>query len=125
AAAHDRQDAGPTSKPSANLSMLAVRPAKGGLRPRNSFEVCFPIGIIWGLLGLSAEFAIGFVQERTGGTLLRLRVAPLSRAAILSGNGLACFTSCVGVTCMLLAIGHIGFGVRLTNLAVLVPAVVC
>jgi ABC-2 type transport system permease protein len=103
--------------------MLAVTPAKGGLRPGNSFEVCFPIGIIWGLLGLSAEFAIGFVQERTAGTLLRLRVAPFSRFHILAGNGLACFTACIGVTCMLLAVGHLGFGVRIQNLSVLIPAI--
>ncbi len=114
-----------TTQPSTRFAPVQVMPVEmPSLRPRSSFEICFPIGIIWGLLGLSAEFAIAFVHERQAGTLLRLRAAPFSRFAILTGTGLACFVSCVGVALMLLMVGHLGFGVRLHHPGGLAAAVV-
>jgi ABC-2 type transport system permease protein len=103
---------------------VEVVPVGVRTRPRSAFEICFPMGIIWGLLGLAAEFAMGLVQERQGGTLVRLRVAPISRAQILAGNGLATFVAGVALIVFLLAVGRLLFGVRLQNPAVLAAAVV-
>jgi ABC-2 type transport system permease protein len=95
------------------------------LQPQSSFEVCFPLGIIWGMLGLAAELAIGTAREREAGTLLRLRVAPVSRLHLFAGRGLASFLAGVGVMAFLLTTGWIGFGIRFHSLAVLSLAVLC
>lgn len=96
------------------------------IRPKSSFEICFPIGIMWGLLALAAEFAMSIVKERETGTLLRLRIAPIARWQILTGSGLATFAASVSVMLMLLLVGHFAFGVRLQNvagLALALPAI--
>lgn len=124
--ATDRSGTGADRAQGSQFAPVRILPLPGGaIRPKTSFEICFPIGIIWGLLGLCAEFAIAFVMERQAGTLLRLRVAPFSRAHMLAGNGLACFVSCIGVMVMLLAVGYFGFHVRIQSIAVLAMAMFC
>ena len=105
-----------------NIKQVPV--TRDQVSPKSSFEITFPQGIIWGLLGTAATFSLSFVRERTGGTLLRLRVAPLSRAQILAGKGLACFLACAMVTVVLLALGAIAFGVRFKN-PLLALAIAC
>jgi ABC-2 type transport system permease protein len=80
--------------------------------PSSAFDVTFPQGIIWGVIGCALGFALSLVQERTRGTLTRLRAAPLSAGHVVAGKALGCFTAIVGVEALLLAIGRIGFGVR-------------
>jgi ABC-2 type transport system permease protein len=80
--------------------------------PSSAFDVTFPQGIIWGVIGCSLGFALSLVQERTRGTLTRLRAAPLSAGHVLAGKALACFTAIVAVEALLLVIGRFGFGVR-------------
>ncbi len=96
--------------------------------PANPFEITFPQGVIWGLIGCMMTFGVSLVKERTQGTLVRLRMAPLTRAQILGGKAVACFASIVLVEVMLLAIVW-NFGVRPTsmlNLALAgVSAAVC
>ncbi|NLX14972.1 MAG: ABC transporter permease [Phycisphaerales bacterium] len=94
-------------------------------RPRSSFEICFPLGILWGLMGLAAEFAMGIVHEREAGTWLRLRAAPIRRAHVLGGNGVACLVACLGVMVFLLVVGRLFFGVRWQSPAALVMALPC
>lgn len=114
----------PASRPVLhNIELLPVDAER--IAPGSSFEVCFPLGIIWGLLGLAAEFAMAMAQERERGTLVRLRVAPITRIHILCGSGLACFLSSLGVMLYLLAVGHLVFGVRLANLPALAMALPC
>jgi len=64
-------------------SAPVVRERRG---PANSFEVTFPQGVLWGLIGCVMMFGISLVTERTHGTLIRLRMAPLTRAQILGGK---------------------------------------
>ncbi len=61
---------------------------------------------------MTATFAISIVVERTRGTYLRLRLAPVGRARILAGKGLACFLAALVVCLLLLAFGILIFGVR-------------
>jgi ABC-2 type transport system permease protein len=89
--------------------------------PRNPFDITFPQGVIWGLIGCMMSFGISLVVERTHGTLVRLRMAPLTRAQILGGKALACFTSIVLVELMLLGVA-LAFGVRPTSYAILALA---
>jgi ABC-2 type transport system permease protein len=91
----------------------------------SSFEVTFPSAVLWGIMGCLAAFAISIVTERVAGTLLRLRVAPLSRGQFLAGKGLACFLASVAVALFLLLLGNIVFDVRLEDPAELALAIFC
>ncbi|MFQ5494457.1 MAG: ABC transporter permease [Phycisphaerae bacterium] len=79
--------------------------------PANSYEISFPQGIIWGVLGCCASFGISLVIERTTGTLSRLRAAPIGRAQILAGKALACFGSTLSLSIVLFVVGWLFFGV--------------
>ena len=59
--------------------------------PTNAYAISFPQGIAWGLIGVAAGFGISLVTERTGGTLVRLQTAPVSRSTILAGKALTIF----------------------------------
>jgi ABC-2 type transport system permease protein len=93
--------------------------------PSNSFEVTFPQGIVWGIIGCVMTFAIGLVSERVHGTFVRLQMAPLTRAQILGGKALACFASIVLIQCALLAIGVVAFDIRPNSVALLALACAC
>jgi ABC-2 type transport system permease protein len=69
--------------------------------------------LIWGLIGCVATFAIGLVVERSTGTLLRLRAAPISRLTILAGKSLACALTCALDLCVLSLVGVLGFGIQI------------
>jgi len=83
--------------------------------PTSGYEISFPQAITWGIFGCVSAFAMSLVQERIFGTYLRLRVAPITRGAILAGKGLACFASCCLVSIFLLALGRVAFGVRVLD----------
>jgi ABC-2 type transport system permease protein len=85
------------------------------ISPHTAYEITFPAAILWALIGCCASFAVSIVSERTKGTFLRLRLAPISRTQILAGKGLACFTASVLVSVLLLAIASAIFNVRITN----------
>ncbi|MBD3170431.1 MAG: ABC transporter permease subunit [candidate division Zixibacteria bacterium] len=93
--------------------------------PRSGFDITFPTGILWGLLACAASFAVSMVQERTRGTYLRLKLAPVSLAQILGGKGLACFISCISVSAALIIVGYFVFGVNIGSLGMLILAVIC
>jgi len=80
--------------------------------PSNSYEISFPQGIIWGVLGCCASFGISLVIERTSGTLARLHLAPIGRGQILAGKALACFGSTVSLGVVLFIVGWLVFDVR-------------
>jgi ABC-2 type transport system permease protein len=99
--------------------------APDGVRPASAYEVSFPSAIVWALLGCVASFAVSLVVERTRGTYLRLRVAPVARAAVLAGKALACALACLAVIALLIAIAALVFGVRVHSLATLALAALC
>jgi linearmycin/streptolysin S transport system permease protein len=83
--------------------------------PRSSFEITFPPAMLWGLLGCTASFALSLVNERTTGTLQRLRLAPLGRGQVLAGKALACGLGCLAVLGALTALGHVVFKMRVVS----------
>lgn len=89
--------------------------------PRNAFDITFPQGVIWGLFGCVMTFGISIVVERTHGTLVRLRMAPLTRTQILGGKALACVISMTIVQLMLLGVA-LAFGVRPSSYGILALA---
>jgi ABC-2 type transport system permease protein len=110
------------------LKVIAKNVARERSGPENAFEITFPQGVIWGLIGCMMSFGISLVTERTHGTLVRLRMAPLTRAQILAGKALACFSSIMIVELVLFAIAW-NFGVRPTSMPILalagVSAAIC
>jgi ABC-2 type transport system permease protein len=110
------------------LKVIAKDVARERRGPENAFDITFPQGVIWGLIGCMMSFGISMVKERTHGTLVRLRMAPLTRAQILGGKALACFLSILVVELMLFAIAW-GFGVRPASIPMLalagVSAAIC
>ncbi|MDO8677693.1 MAG: ABC transporter ATP-binding protein [Acidobacteriota bacterium] len=75
------------------LKITAKDVAREYRGPQNAFDITFPQGVIWGSIGCVMTFGISLVTERTHGTLVRLRMAPLNRGQILGGKALACFLS--------------------------------
>ncbi|MFN0149138.1 MAG: ABC transporter permease [bacterium] len=90
--------------------------------PRSAFAISFPQGIVWALIGCSMSFVLSIVTERAKGTLIRIRVAPISSTHILAGKALACFLTAAGVSAVLLAIMTI-LSVRVPSFALLAAAV--
>jgi linearmycin/streptolysin S transport system permease protein len=103
----------------------AVAVSQDPSTPHSAHEVMFPVAMLWGMMGCSASFAISVVRERSRGTLLRLRVSPLSRVQILAGKGLACFLACAAVIAVLLVIGRFLFGIRFENPLAFALALAC
>jgi ABC-type Na+ efflux pump permease subunit len=97
--------------------------------PRNGFEVAFPAMVLWGLLGSAATFAIAMVTERSSGTLLKLRAAPIARVAILGGKAVGCVTACLVDAVLLTLFGRVALGIRIEEpvkyATALAAAVVC
>jgi ABC-2 type transport system permease protein len=93
-------------------------------KPKSAFELTFPSAVTWGMYGCVITFAISIVSERTKGTLVRLRMSPLSWSEIIFGKGLACFSVSVILAAVLIVSGRILFGVRVENWAGLVLAIV-
>jgi ABC-2 type transport system permease protein len=107
---------------SLNLSFTDVANVTVG--PRSSWEITFPQSLLWALIGCAATFALSIVMERTHGTYLRLRLAPISRLQILAGKGLACFLSCVFVCTTLMAFGAIVFHVKISSVVLMSLAII-
>jgi ABC-2 type transport system permease protein len=79
--------------------------AAGQKGPPSGFAVTFPQGIMWGVLGCSLAMAVSLVTERTRGTLVRLRMAPVSRWGVLGGKGLTCFVLIMVMGTLLIGVG--------------------
>jgi ABC-2 type transport system permease protein len=93
--------------------------------PVNAFAVTLPQGAVWALVGCAAAFAIGFVAERTRGTLVRLQMAPLTKTDLVAGKALACFLTSVAVVSAVFGVGAVFFQVRPGSLTLLIVAIVC
>lgn len=104
------------------LEIVTTDTAREWSGPRNSFEVTFPQGILWGIIGCVMSFGISIVSERTHGTLQRLQIAPLTRSQLLAGKALACLVSITIVETALLALGGLFFQVRPSSLGLLAAA---
>src|SRR5262249_33636869 len=79
--------------------------------PRSGFDVTFPQGVIWGIIGCAMTFGIGIVSERTQGTLVRLQISPLTRFHLLAGKATASFIAILIVECGILLLGRYVFHV--------------
>lgn len=99
-----------------------VRAEKKRKGPSNAYDVTFAQAMMWGVMGCASGFAMGLGEERQRGTLLRLRVSPLSWSKLLGGKGLACFLATIGVAALVLAVGMLVFKVNIGSWALLAVA---
>ncbi|MBN1569689.1 MAG: ABC-2 transporter permease [Acidobacteria bacterium] len=83
--------------------------------PTNAYEVTFPQGMIWGIIGVAAAFGISIVVERTTGTLQRLRIAPIGIGHLLAGKALACMTATVAICTFLMIFGITIFNIKISS----------
>jgi ABC-2 type transport system permease protein len=90
--------------------------------PANGFEITFPQGMQWGILGCMMSFAISLAVERSRGTLTRLLMSPAPAWTLLAGKGLACYGAILIVEVSLAIIGAAFFGVRPSSIGLLVLA---
>jgi ABC-2 type transport system permease protein len=96
-----------------------------GNRPRTAFDITFPSAMVWGLLGVAVSFAVTLVKERTEGTLLRLRIAPIGHTELLAGKAVACFTTCLIVMFFLMAFSFVALGVRFGSYPLALASMLC
>lgn len=94
------------------------------IQPRSSYEITMPQAFVWLLLGCSAAFAVSLVMERTRGTLVRLKSAPITLTHILAGKALACFLTTIVGLAVLFLVFRLGFGVRPDSYPLLALALV-
>jgi ABC-2 type transport system permease protein len=105
------------------LELIPLR-AEGRKAPR-PFELSFPQGVVWGLMGCVTAFAASLAEERSRGTLKRLTVAPLTPGRVLSGKALACFMASIAVQIVLLIVGLLPpFRVQLGSPMLLLPVLI-
>jgi ABC-2 type transport system permease protein len=74
-------------------------------RPPNGYSITFPQGIMWGVIGCSLAIGLSLVIERSHGTFVRLRMAPLPRWGVLGGKAMTCMVLIMGMAMMLMLIG--------------------
>lgn len=87
-----------------------------------AFSITFAQGVVWALIGCAASFSISLVIERAGGTLLRLRAAPVSATHVIAGKGIACVLTTLAATMLLIILGVSAFGLRIGNPPMLAAA---
>lgn len=103
--------------------VVDLEPVTLGKRPPSYFAISFPQGIVWGLMMCAMTFGMALVTERERGTLMRLRVAPISRAHILAGKAGACAVMVLVVQLGLLGLGAAAFDLEIGGALVLAMAV--
>jgi ABC-2 type transport system permease protein len=92
--------------------------------PENPYDVSFPQGIVWGLIAVVMAFSTSLVNERTLGTLVRLRMAPISMAHVLMGKATACFVMCASMMVLLLLFGGLVFEITPHSWQLLILAMI-
>ncbi len=90
--------------------------------PANGYQITFPQGMQWGILGCMMSFAVSLAVERSKGTLTRLLMSPAPSWALLAGKGLACYLAIMIVQTALMTIGAAFFGVRPSSVPLLLLA---
>jgi len=92
--------------------------------PPSGYDVSFPQGILWGILGCLSAFSLSLVSERNQGTLSRLLVSSANRSTILAGKALACFLTIIFIAVSLLLLGKLVFGIQIRQPDLMVVSLV-
>lgn len=87
-----------------SFTSAAIQTDDTGPHLDSAFQITFPQAATWGLVGCVTGFGLSLVSERSAGTLVRLRSAPIRGLDVLLGKSLACFLMAVFVMCLTLAV---------------------
>jgi ABC-2 type transport system permease protein len=104
--------------------MVSVARSLSG-KPQSAFDVTFPQSMSWAMIAIVAFFATVIARERDAGTLLRLRLAPLSMSHLLAGKGLAACAASAATAILVLGVGGLGFGLDMGHYVQLTMAILC
>lgn len=91
---------------------------------RSPWDISFPAAMMWGVMACVAGFAVSIVKERTHGTLIRLKLAPITPLHILGGKALGCSSATLAVIAMMTVLGLI-LGIQLASPGLLVLVAFC
>lgn len=105
------------------VSVTEVKPEDN--QPQSAFDLSFPQGIVWGLMGCVTAFGASMASERAGGTLMRLAVSPIRPSGVLLGKALGCFVACMAVQALVIAAGMLLVGVKVRQPGLMGVAMVC
>jgi ABC-2 type transport system permease protein len=87
--------------------------AKDDSGPKSGYDITFPQGLLWGIIGCTMSFAMSLATERSQGTMTRLRMSPAPASTLLLGKALACYLTILIVEALLVAIGTLLLGLRI------------
>jgi ABC-2 type transport system permease protein len=104
------------------IEVATVERQQDGPAPSNGYQITFPQGMQWGILGCMMSFAVSLAVERSRGTLTRLLMSPAPSWALLAGKGLACYLAILIIQAMLGVIGALFFGIHPNSPALLIMA---
>ncbi|MEZ6232620.1 MAG: ABC transporter permease [Phycisphaerales bacterium] len=124
AASENVPDPAPAFSP-VNIGVTEVVGEQASDWHASAFSVTFAQGVVWGLIGCAATFSMSIVTERAGGTLIRLRAAPLAPLHVLAGKGVACVATTLLVCVLLIVLGKAAFGLRVQQPLMLAAALLC
>lgn len=109
----DSGDAGFAFNP-VEVSLVSAAQTETGPRLDSAFQITFPQGAAWGLVGCVTGFGLALVAERDRGTLMRLRTASIRGVDVLLGKSLACFVTATSVLSLTLLV-FLPFGVSVPS----------
>jgi ABC-2 type transport system permease protein len=121
----ENQSVSDSSKPDDALMATDQERFKNITLLREIFPITFPAGTIWAMLFSAAFFAVSIVEERTEGTLQRLRMAPLRRFQLLLGKGFACMLNSLVASLALIILGISFFEIRPDSYSLLLSSLLC
>lgn len=108
----------------ANIKKVDIRKEDNGIKLKSQYDISFPQGMLWGILGCAAGFSISIARERSQGTLVRLQAAPIQSWQILIGKALACFLVSLSVFLLLTILGYL-LGMKVDDYLKLAVTAVC
>jgi ABC-2 type transport system permease protein len=83
--------------------------------PKSGYDITFPQGLMWGIIGCTMSFAMSLATERNQGTMTRLRMSPAPPRTLLLGKAIACYATILIVEAMLVTIGTLGLGLSIAS----------
>jgi ABC-2 type transport system permease protein len=104
------------------IEVASIERRREGPAPANGYQITFPQGMQWGILGCMMSFAVSLAVERSRGTLTRLLMSPAPSWSLLAGKGFACYLAILIIQSVLGLIGTLFFGIHPNSPALLIVA---
>jgi ABC-2 type transport system permease protein len=97
------------------LDVKVTSVARESTGPKSGYDITFPQGLMWGVIGCTMAFAMSLATERNQGTMMRLRMSPAPPRTLLLGKALACYVTILIVEIMLVTIGTLALGLTIAS----------